>query len=110
MFKKIIFFLIFMSSDFVYSQCNPDYCWPVYIDKLYVNSNGIIYIGTDGDESVLNCGAVSGVYVTLDLSDPGGDAIYSTLLTAQTTNKKVSIQVADGVTGCPIQYVTLDRV
>ena len=92
------------------AQCNPDFCGLVYIDKLYTHPNGIVYVGTSGDESVLNCAAVAGVHLTFDINDPGSSAIYSTLLTALTVNKQVVIQVADNSVGCLVQYVTIDRV
>jgi len=109
--KKIIA-LSALFSNFVFANvCIPDNCAHVYIDKLYVESTGTIYIGTSGDESKLNCHAVSSVYVTIPAGTPGADYLYSTLLAAQTTGKTISvIQVDDHKPGCVIQYVTLDRV
>lgn len=89
-------------------SCNPDHCAGVYVDMLYVNASGRVYVATSGDEKLLNCQAASGVYVTLLESSPGRDLIYSTLLTAQSTNRPLeAIQVDDNIPGCVIQYVTL---
>lgn len=108
----------YFSISQAYAECNPDYCAQVYVDQVYTNTNGTVYVGTSGTESNLLCGAVSGVYLTLDLRETGGipygsgpaaSAIYSQLLTAQTTNKKVNIQVNNDSTGCPITYVVSYR-
>ena len=49
--------------------------------------------------------------MTIPAGTPGADFLYSTLLTAQTTGRAVSvIQVDDHKPGCVVQYVTLDRV
>jgi len=107
--KRTVFFVLCVLSAEIFAQCNSDYCGYVYVDKLYINPNGIIYIGTSGDETVLNCAALSGEYLTMDFSSPGGSAIYSTLLAAMTTNKQVVIQVADNSQGCLVEYVTMER-
>lgn len=92
------------------ADCNPDFCHDVYIDTLYPVYEGTVYVATSGDESVLNCNAASGQYVTLKADHKGADRIYSTLLAAQISGKKInSIQVDDNSTGCVIQYVTLNR-
>lgn len=89
--------------------CNPDHCGGIFVDMLYVEASGRVYIATSGDEKLLNCQAVAGVYVTLSEGSPGRDLIYSTLLTAHSTNQRVTIQVDDNIPGCIIQYVTLAR-
>jgi hypothetical protein len=107
---SILFMLFLMSTTAVAGVCVPDHCADVYIEKLYVESTGTIYIGTSGDEKVLNCSATSGVYVTIPAGTPGASLLYTTLLTAQTTNKRISIiQVDDNIAGCVIQYITLDK-
>jgi len=93
----------------VAADCSPDWCFDVQVDRLYPNANGMIYIGTTGDETKLNCTAPGGVYLTLNSTDAGRDVIYSTFLSAMVTGKKVGIQVTDGSTDCRIQYVVLDR-
>ena len=75
------------------------------ITKLYMTATGTLYVGTDGDEKKLTCGGVSGVYMSLKEGDVGKNAMYSLLLTAQTTNKPVKIRVTDGP-DCRVQYVT----
>ena len=101
---------LLLAAPFAVADCTPDNCSAVYVDNLYVNENGLVYVGTSGNEASLNCSAVSGVYVSLHANAVGRDMIYSTLLAAQTQSKKVMIQVEDNSAGCRIQYVTLERV
>lgn len=90
---KHVFFLLIMLFPSVAVQatdggaCNPDHCGGIFVDMLYVEASGRVYVSTSGDEKLLNCQALSGVYVTLLESSPGRDLIYSTLLTAQSTNR-----------------------
>ena len=108
--SRLIFGLILMAASFVANAvCGPTGCANVYVDRLYVNASGVIYVGTSGDEALLSCSAVSSVYVTLGITEIGANAIYSALLTAQTSNKLVSIRTFDNSVGCNISYVTLDK-
>ena len=108
---RIILGVIFTVASFmVNAECASTDCTAVYVDKLYANAtSGLIYIGTSGDEKAISCSAVADVYVTLDIADTGANAIYSTLLTAQMSNKLVSVRTIDNSSGCKIAYVTLDR-
>lgn len=114
-FMKVVIFLLiilFLTAAVQANDggaCNPDHCGGVFVDMLYVEASGRVYIATSGDEKLLNCQAVAGVYVTLSEGSPGRDLIYSTLLTAHTTNQRLTIQVDDNIPGCIIQYVTLVR-
>jgi hypothetical protein len=108
--KFILTMMAFYFSCSIHAQCIPDHCGGVYVERLYVESSGTIYIGTSGDESKLNCQAVAGVYVTIPPTHKGAQALYSMLLTAQAANKVLStIQVDDNQPGCIVQYITLDR-
>lgn len=91
--------------------CGGNSCTNVYVDKLYVNANSseLVYIGTSGDETQLDCEAHAGVYAILDSNQGNADKIYSTLLAAQLANKKVRIRVATNTVGCKVAYITLDR-
>lgn len=74
-----------------------------------MNSSCIVFIGTSGDENLLDCDAKSGVYTILNMNIPGASAVYSTLLSAQMANKIVNVRINNGSAGCNVQYVTLDR-
>ncbi len=106
----IIVIAILNVISFVASaDCSGEICSDVYVDRLYIQESGNIFIATSGVETALTCAATAGVYVTLPSSADGASEIYSALLTAQTANKTVSVRVDGSIAGCPIIYITLDR-
>ncbi|WP_020411143.1 hypothetical protein [Microbulbifer variabilis] len=108
--KKLFSILMLSSiSGVTFAECAGGQCVAVDIDKLYVTTGNITYVGTSGDEKLLNCSAEAGVYTTLDKNQVGADAIYATLLAAQMAGKKINIRIVDGSQSCSIQYVTLER-
>jgi hypothetical protein len=99
-----------VASFMVNAECASTGCTGVYVDKLYANAaSGLIYIGTSGDEKAISCSAVADAYVTLDIAETGANAIYSTLLAAQMSNKLVSVRTIDNSPKCKIAYITLER-
>ena len=88
-----------------YAGCTAKKCVGK-VDRLYMTANGTLYIGTDGDESALNCTSPSNSYMSLAEGDVGKNAMYSLLLTAQTTGKPVSIRIQEGSPDCRVLYVT----
>ncbi|KZN56742.1 hypothetical protein N474_11355 [Pseudoalteromonas luteoviolacea CPMOR-2] len=108
--KALSLALLSPFASYAVGKCIPDHCGSVYIERLYVEASGTIYIGTSGDEKVLNCQAVAGGYATIPAGTPGADLLYSTLLAAQMSNKVITtLQVDDNKPGCVVQYVTLDK-
>ena len=105
--KKVLMSVLAMSalSVSINAGCTANGCYNVNVAMLYVAGNGNIYVSSDGDESTLGCTAPSGTLMTIINSHPGKNAIYSLLLTAKTTNKKVSIRTANGSANCQIEYV-----
>ncbi len=103
-------FLLFLFPLVGMAECGPTACADVYVDTLYPEFTGNVYVGTSDDERKLStCTAQSGVYLTLKGSDPGANMIYSLLLSAQAQGKKVMIRTEDGSAGCRILYATLKR-
>lgn len=90
-----------------YAECYSGGCTEVYVDELYPDSGGA-WIQTSGTETLANCTADSGIFLRLN-GGPGFDAIYSTLLAAQISEKKVGIRIVDGSNPCTISYVRLNR-
>lgn len=91
------------------ADCNVNACSGVYVDRLYLTTAGIVYVGTSGDETKLGCAAEGGVYMSLALADPAGKSMYATLLAAQATNRTVMLRIENNSAGCRIVYMTLDR-
>jgi hypothetical protein len=86
------------------ASCGSTGCYNIDIAKLYVASNGNIYIGTSGDESKLGCTSPGNTLVTIPNAHPGKNAIYSLLLTAKTTKQKLTIRTVDGSANCEVAY------
>ncbi|WP_440053197.1 hypothetical protein ACSLBF_09610 [Pseudoalteromonas sp. T1lg65] len=50
----------------------------------------MIYVGTDGDEKLLNCQAVSDQYLSLNPEYGNAKEMYATLLLAFSSQKKLN--------------------
>ena len=106
--KTITSVLLLLLGGIAYGACTSTGCTDVRVTRLYVNTQYVTYVLTDGDETALNCTLVSGVYMTLDHYDANYKSVYSTLLAAQIADRPVSIRTVDNSTNCKITYVLLD--
>ena len=86
----ITFAALFGASTAASATCGTTAC-AGKIDTVYYTSNGTIYIGTNGDETSLNCTAVADVYVTLPSTNANQKAIYATVLTAKASDQKCRV-------------------
>jgi hypothetical protein len=111
--KKFLISALALSalSSSAYAGCSASGCNGL-ITKLYMTAGGTLYVATNGNEKALNCaggagnGGVSGKYMSLKEGDIGKNAMYSLLLTSQTTKKPVSIVIQQNTTDCRVLYVT----
>jgi len=94
-----------LSTGAYAAGCNAGACSDVTVDFLLILKNGTITVGTSGTETGLTCNASGGKYLAIAANDPGKNAMYSALLTAQTTKKKISLRLNDTATTCKIAYV-----
>ena len=92
----------------LYADCTSKGCYDT-VERLFITADGNIYIGTGGDEKKVNCTLAYGKYLTLPASGDAAKAMYSALLTAQTTGKKALIRAKTGSSNCEISYVTIDK-
>jgi saccharopine dehydrogenase-like NADP-dependent oxidoreductase len=92
-----------------FAACSAATCANVYVDQLYMETSGTLWIRTSGVETALNCTADSGVQLLLLGSAPGFSSIYAMLLAAQQADRLVSIQLVAGSNPCTVVWVTLDR-
>lgn len=107
--RKILSIFVFLSlslSGQAFSECNNVSCDHVKIHRLMPVENGIVYVLTTGDESLLtNCTATN----SLELSNeaPGFDAIFATILANHLQNTVVErIRVGPNSDGkCKIDYL-----
>ena len=104
--KKIILsaLAIAATTATIHAGCTANGCYGVTIDRLSVTDAGKILVGTSGNEGKLDCTPGAGAYMQLSIRTPGKNAIYSMLLTAQTTKKPVSLRIVNGSAGCTISY------
>lgn len=107
--KYLLFLAVVAVSNTSWATCSAHRCENVDVDRIYIKKDGEVFVGTSGDEKLLNCSAVSGVYATFSLVDPGGQAYYSALLAAQMAGKKVGIRIVENSNNCSIQYITVDK-
>ena len=105
--KKILMSVLAMGliSTTVHAGCNGGACSDVKIDFILVLGNGSISVGTSGTETGLQCAASGGKYLAIPADVAGKNAMYSALLTAQTTGKKLSLRLNDTSAACKIRYV-----
>jgi len=92
-------------STGAYAACSGGTCSNVKIESLMVLTSGTISVGTTGNERGLRCSAAGGKYLAIASNAPGKNAMYSALLTAQTTKKAVSLRLNDTGAACKISYV-----
>jgi hypothetical protein len=91
-----------------HAECNSYGCYDVYIEELYPEEGGGVWIKTTGNETLVNCTVNSGVYLRLQPSD-GMKQMYALLLAAQLADKRVNLRVHGGSDNCIVAYVTLNR-
>ena len=92
MITVVIVFTILLNTN-SFADCSSTGYSNVDVEILYPNIGGTIYVGTSGGETKADCAVAIDVYFKFDISQPGGAAIYSTLLTAQTADKKLAFEL-----------------
>ena len=108
--KKIIISALAVASigTSLNAGCTGTTCDQVTITEVLATSWGAITVNTSGTETALSCTPFGGKYLYAAADAAGKNAIYSALLTAQTTKKKVRIDVtADSAGKCQIAYISV---
>ena len=104
--KKVLMSVIVAGTMVVGAQAGcASYGCSGKVKTLQITSAGNIQIGMDGVASAMNCTPVAGAFSELELSEAGGNAIYSALLTAQTTQKPILVRIVEGSANCKVAYV-----
>ncbi len=114
--KKIVFkvlasvFLLFSFTSVNASTptCYSTGCSNVKVEMLYVEADRNILVGTDGDESVMNCDSASNGYATLLSTDSNFEIMYSTLLAARMSGQSVRIRIDENSAQCSVAYLVLE--
>mgnify|MGYP000501257147 CR=1 FL=1 len=110
--KTILVFLIALGCMISFSvssmaACSDKLCKGKVV-KLRLHDN-ILYIGTDGDESQLNCTSPAGTYVSIPTGDPSFMQKYSLLLTAVSLDKTVTLRIKELSRICNVDYIIMDN-
>ena len=103
--SMLVFLVLFSTSAYAY--CTTNACVGE-IDRLYM-TGGNLYISTVGDETSLDCNAVSDVYLTIPTSHPGFKNYYAMMLTSISMNKEIGLRIVNGSEGCTLAYVYMNN-
>ena len=108
--RKNILIAALISSSFTSfiaaAGCTENGCLSK-VDTLYMSGNGNIFIGTTDDEKLLDCDAVSDVYITLKPTHKNFEPIYSALLATQLADKEIYLRILNGSDSCELSYASL---
>ena len=105
--KKYLLVAVLMFSIPAFAQeCTTWGCTST-ISDLYTNADGLIYVGTNGDETKANCTAISDVYFTLSPSSGNAKEVYSSMLAAFVSGNKIQLRIKEGHDKCELSYVRL---
>lgn len=112
--KKIGVSTLLLASVMVLSSqaqasCTGGNCVNVTLDRLYIHSNGVIYIDTSGTETDLACTPSGGRYIKLTTTHPARDQIYALLLTAHEAKRPVWVSINTSEAECTLSYIVSDK-
>ncbi|KLN65646.1 MULTISPECIES: hypothetical protein [Vibrio] len=105
--KALTFLMAFWSSFTIADECASWGCISK-IEQLYVSTSGDIYVSTPFNEKLANCTPVSDVYFTLNPSSSNASQVYSALLSAYMSDKRIQMRVVEGHPRCELEYVLLN--
>jgi hypothetical protein len=78
------------------------------ISKLYLTTDGALYVQMNVDVSALSCTLLSGKYFVLSADSKNFDAMYASLFSKHNSSKEVLLKVSNsGI--CNIQYAVFDE-
>lgn len=96
-----------------YGKCDGMSCSGVLVERLYIETNDRVYIGTSGDENQLTCAMndniKNNIYLYLERDKPYFGAVFSLILTAHTKQQTLWFKIESGDV-CNIRYVVSDLV
>jgi hypothetical protein len=81
-------------------------CTDVLLTELYVETNGNVYIRVDGTQLAAPSCNLNGGYITLLGGSSRFNAVYATLLAAQSAGRRVLLRMGAETT-CTLVYVML---
>lgn len=90
------------------AQCSATSCTNEKVERLYLHENGLLYIRTTGDEVNLTCTAGNQGYLRINKDHAFFEEIYALLLSAQLSDKPVTLRLNNDSGTCFIVYAVID--
>ncbi|MEW6995209.1 hypothetical protein AADZ84_13185 [Colwelliaceae bacterium MEBiC 14330] len=108
--KYIILLLLMVYSSQGLANCIERGCSGIaseLFDRYYLSpaGGGQLRLKLKVDSSKLDCSLAEGKYMTLMASHPLFEEIYSSLLTASVSKKKVFVRIDQGSDNCQVSYL-----
>lgn len=94
------------------AECELGAYRDIKITYLYVDGTSASWLSTSGNEALLNeCTPDGGVLLRIDLLRANADWLYTTALTAFTTNQTVTVRLDPSAPGtCTVAYITMGKL
>lgn len=99
-----------LAAPLGYAGCVDRSCMGIGIEvvkSVYPSSTGDIYLEAPDDKTTLNCTLKEGQYMVLQSDHPLFREIYSTVLSALTSNKRLQVRIVEGSDNCQVSYVRM---
>ena len=95
---SIVTAVFFVFSSAAQAACSGDRCDNVIVDFVTINSAGVIFFGTSGDEQDLICSAPSDLLalpsISTNFTEETKDRVWSFLITAKATAGNVNVALS----------------
>jgi len=108
--KIVLLVAAILLSTSANASCNSGSCTGVgseVIASVYPTGGRIYVAPPAGYRDQLNCTLVSGQFMTLEITHSTFKEIYSTILTALATGKRLTVRIVEGSSNCRIAYVRM---
>lgn len=94
------------------AECEIGACRDIKITFLYVDGTAASWLSTSGNEALLTeCATGGSPLLKIDPLRTNADWLYTTALTAFTTNQTVSVRIDPSVPGtCTVAYITMGKL
>ena len=99
---------LFFASFIATAECVMGGCTG-YVEQLYIEADGGLWLQTSGNETLAGCTADSNIFLRLPGDAPKFKEVYALLLAAQLADRPVFVRLATGSNPCRILYVYMNR-
>ncbi|QLC24477.1 hypothetical protein HFP57_05205 [Parasphingopyxis algicola] len=90
------------------ADCSGVFCNDVLVQRIVVSATATS-VRTSGDETQLDCDPGTGLYLTMDNTDPEYNDSYALVLTAFVSGTPMTFRMESGTGPCTVSYVLQDR-